>query len=1125
MFLLAQQTHRMLVSYHPRIGHLYVPNQKARIPHERGGYLVRTNAQGFRSDVDYAPQRQGKPRILVFGDSMTAGDGCENHERYTEHLGRLLSAEVYNYGLSGSGTDQQTLILEELAAGVDADLIVLAVYIDNVERVLSTHRVSIDSATGRKLLVPKPYFELVDGELAVRQQPVPRDRPDAGLAWEHHFPSMPGLAMLYSQLRGVPVEPANMTPITRAASDVMERLQGQPLFDQLVRFAAPRSWDDIRPFRPWIQRMLGFRPCSAHYDEPTSDGSRLLRAIIARFVEAARPRPVLLMPIPVRYYCQIPSAASYQAFFADTARDLGCEHLDLLGELARLPFDERKRISFPIDPHFSPEGHEQVARVLARHIQDRGLLPARSANAPASSAKAAGGVVAQPRHARPREKYILGISCFYHDSAACIVRDGEVVAAAEEERFSRVKNDRGFPRQAINFCLEEANVALTDLAAIAYYDDSALAFERVLSSAAAAGRSAREQWAAMLPSWLSTKLRIAEVLEHELAYRGLVLENLHHRSHAASAFFPSPFEEAAILTIDGVGEWSTASIGVGRGSELRLLQEMRFPHSLGLLYSAFTQFTGFKVNSGEYKMMGLAPYGEPRYVDRILQNLVEIRDDGSIRLNLEYFTFFGEDTITNARFAALFEGPARDPAARITRREMDLARSVQVVIEEAVLKMAAHARRLTSASKLCMAGGVALNCVANGRILREGPFDEIWIQPAAGDAGGALGAALDAYHSYFGQPRRPASSPGSAQRGSYLGPAFSSSEVEAFVQTHGLPCERLEPSSRAARVAELLASGRVVGHFSGRAEFGPRALGARSILGDARSGEMQVTLNRKIKYRESFRPFAPSVLAERAREYFECAGESPFMLLVAPLVEDKRKPFSRGSSEDLLEVVRAPRSDVPAVTHVDYSARVQTVTREAHPAYRAVIDAFAEKTGCPVIVNTSFNVRGEPIVNTPYDAYRCFMRTDMDALFIEDHLFLKEQQPPWPEKGGAYDEWASVGAPAPEQLTRPLERLFDRDFLPALADIAGGLATAGAATRSPADGRWERLDAATTYPRVLERRPAQPDAFGRAITGRWSSPELARALAPVIAKGVRIVGRVPHRAQREVVSDTMYVMF
>ncbi|XXX77378.1 carbamoyltransferase N-terminal domain-containing protein [Sorangium sp. So ce134] len=1118
MFLLAQQTHRMLVSYHPRIGHLYVPNQKARIPHERGGYLVRTNAQGFRADVDYAPRRQGKPRILVFGDSMTAGDGCENHERYTEQLGRLLSAEVYNYGLSGSGTDQQTLILEELAAEVEADLIILAVYIENVERVLATHRPAIDSATGRKVLVPKPYFELVDGELVVRQQPVPRDRPDAGLAWENHFPSMPGLAMLYSQLRGVPIEPANMPPLTRVASQMVERLQGQPLFDQLVRVAAPRSWDDMGLFRPWLQRTLGFRPYSAHYDGPTSEGSRLLRAIIARFVASARPRPVLLMPVPVRYYCQVPSAAGYQAFFAKMASDLGCEHLDLLGELARLPFDERKRLSFPIDSHFSPEGHRQVAGVLARHIEDRGLLPARSR-------PAALGAGAPRRRARPREKYILGLSCFYHDSAACLVRGGEVVAAAEEERFSRIKNDRGFPRQAVNFCLEEANIALSDLDAVAYYDDSALAFERILWSAAAAGGSGRSPWAAMLPSWLSTKLRIAEALEDELGYRGVVLENLHHRSHAASAFFPSPFEEAAILTVDGVGEWSTASIGVGKGAELHLLEETRFPHSLGLLYSAFTQFTGFKVNSGEYKMMGLAPYGEPRYVDRILRHLVEIRDDGSIRLNLDYFTFFGKDTITNARFAELFEGPARDPSARITRREMDLARSVQVVIEEAVLKMAAHAHRLTSASKLCMAGGVALNCVANGRILREGPFDEIWIQPAAGDAGGALGAALDAYHSYFGRPRRPASSPGSAQRGSYLGPAFSSSEIEAFVQTHNLPCERLDPVSRAARVAELLASGQVVGHFSGRAEFGPRALGARSILGDARSSEMQVTLNRKIKYRESFRPFAPSVLAERASDYFECAGESPFMLLVSPLAEDKRKPFSRGSSEDLLEVVRAPRSDVPAVTHVDYSARVQTVTGETHPAYRAVIDAFAEKTGCPVIVNTSFNVRGEPIVNTPYDAYRCFMRTDMDALFIEDYLFLKGQQPPWPEEGGAYDEWASVGTSAPEHLTRPLERLFDSDFLPAIAGIKGDLPEVGSSTPSPADGRWEPLDGATDYPRVLEKRPAQPDAFGRAITGAWSSPELARALAPVISKAFRVVRRLPHRAQREVVSDTMYVMF
>jgi len=587
---------------------------------------------------------------------------------------------------------------------------------------------------------------------------------------------------------------------------------------------------------------------------------------------------------------------------------------------------------------------------------------------------------------------ILGVSAFYHDSAACLVRDGEIVAAAQEERFTRRKHDAGFPRHAIESCFNEGGVtAGAGLDLIAFYEKPFLKCDRLLSTYLACAPFGLRSFLKAVPLWMKQKIWIKETIRNELQFEGPIIFPEHHESHAASAFFPSPFENAAILTIDGVGEWTTTSVGRGEGNRIKLLADLRFPHSLGLLYSAFTYYLGFRVNSGEYKVMGLAPYGEPEFRDLILSELIDLKDDGSFRLNLRYFDFMVGLKMTNAAFDRLFGGPPRKPEAELTQRHMNIARSIQVVTEEVMLRLACHAHALTGARNLCLAGGVALNCVGNSRILHEGPFEQIWIQPAAGDAGGALGAALLGWHHYHGQPRK-VSGAGDTQRGSFLGPAYDAAE---FLKHAAIPHEEMDEDALMSRVARLLEDGKVIGWLQGRMEFGPRALGNRSILGDARSTEMQETLNLKIKFRESFRPFAPSVLRERVGDYFELNQESPYMLLVAPIKESLRlNGPGQGAGDDFMVRLKTPRSSLPAVTHVDYSARVQTVAAQDNPRFHRLLSEFEKNTNCPVLVNTSFNVRGEPPVCTPEDAFRCFMRTEMDYLVLENFLLDKAQQNP-----------------------------------------------------------------------------------------------------------------------------------
>ncbi len=595
---------------------------------------------------------------------------------------------------------------------------------------------------------------------------------------------------------------------------------------------------------------------------------------------------------------------------------------------------------------------------------------------------------------------ILGISAYYHDSAAALVVDGDIVAAAQEERFSRKKHDARFPVNAVNYCLAQAGRKLNDIDYIVFYDKPLVKFERLLETYLAYAPHGVRSFFSAMPVWLKEKLYLKNLLKQELADIGgckkkelpALLFTEHHQSHAASAFYASPFEQAAVLCMDGVGEWATTSVWAGNGNELTPKWEIDFPHSLGLLYSAFTYYTGFKVNSGEYKLMGLAPYGQPLYVDLILDNLLDLKPDGTFRLDMRYFNYATGLTMTNENFDDLFKGPPRKPESPVTQREMDIAASIQHVTEEVVLRLGKTVHREMGSDYLCLAGGVALNCVANGRLLREGPFKDIWIQPAAGDAGGAVGAALAVWHQYVNEARTV--NGWDKMKGSYLGPHFSNDEIRASLDAAGARYTYLEDDKLLPRLAEIIAAENVVGWFQGRMEFGPRALGGRSIIGDARSPRMQSKMNLKIKYRESFRPFAPAVTAERVSKYFQLDRPSPYMLLVAPVTENLRIPMT--STQDKLfgiEKLNVPRSHIPAVTHVDYSARVQTVHKETNPRFHELLRLFEEQSGCAVMVNTSFNVRGEPIVCTPEDAYRCFMRTEMDYLVLENFLLAKADQP------------------------------------------------------------------------------------------------------------------------------------
>jgi carbamoyltransferase len=1100
----------MVIQHDPDVGHRFVPNLKVRLPGGDGGYFVVTNSAGFRSDSDFERRRGTLPRILMFGDSYTAGDNVPNADRYSDKLAALLGAEVQNYGVSGTGTDQNLLIYRKFAREVEADLVIVCVQIDSFHRIQVSHRPSIDRTSGRNVLIPKPYFELVDGKLLLRQVPVPKERPLASpdsLEMEKGRQEDSWKEFVHKSYLKIPY-------LKEVRHSKAFRDFGDRLIAEFYRIKRVHPYPDI--------------------ESPETPGWRLMEAILRQFITEVAPTPVMIVPIPSIDFYVYGVEPVYQKLFArldDPAH--GVHVADVSTTLIRLPHEVRETLRFLHGGHFTPLANTYVANDMAKFIRQRKLIGGiKPVVGPAQDGQAV------PRKTEP--VYILGISCYYHNSAAAIIRDGEIVAAAEEERFTRVKNDRRFPHSAINYCLEEAGIGQQALSAVVYYDNAALTFERLCHSLMAVDRGPAERmWMKIMPSWLRLKLHFPKFIREHLRYDGPILQGVHHRSHAASCFYPSPFERAAILTVDGVGEWATATIGRGDGGSIRLLKEMRFPHSLGLLYSAFTQFTGFKVNSGEYKMMGLAPYGEPVYAQRILDNLIDLKADGSVELNLKYFGFLQEDQMTSREFGDLFDGPRRKPESKITRREMNLARSIQAVTEEAMLRMARTAKQLTGEDRLCLAGGVALNCVANGRLLREGPFKDLWIQPAAGDSGCAVGVALDAYHSYFGKERTLRADGRPKQGGSFLGPSFSDDEIRCYLETFGYPYQYLAGEERPSFLAKCLTEGKVVGHFAGRLEFGPRALGARSILGDPRNTDMQASLNLRIKFRESFRPFAPAVLAEEAGCYFELDRESPYMLLVAPVREARRLPLdtSIDATDDLLPVVRRLRSDIPAVTHVDYSARIQTVRREDHPEYYDLIDAFRKQTGYSVVVNTSFNVRGEPIVCTPQDAYRCFMRTDMDVLALGNFILVKGAQPVWPEGMGEGLENEDVSPAAvtesyPDELIGKLHKIFDDAFWPAAVKCKESASVLIDPNFRRTSSTWTDVDepgdlrSRFALPPQFDSMKPDPTGFAASLAQTWSGGVATEELRSVIAGLIKVGLEHPLGAEAsEQVSESVYVMF
>lgn len=928
-------THRSLLRYDKHIGHLFTPNLSMRQPYSEKPYYIRTNQQGFRANFDYEPPREGERRIAFVGDSYTAGDGVANEKRFSDLASDALGAQSYNFGLSGSGVDQQYLIYRQAAEEYRPDLLVLSPHISDISRNLLEARISVDGQTGKQIMVPKPYFTVENGTLEQHNVPVPKDR----------------------------------QPVDESESQEKLFQPGEFVRDVFHKFVPEKVKEELL--------KLQFSKQHGGYESEDDERWVLMRLLLENIIERAGDIPIILAPLP---YHRINKNPDYKERFTTLADRFDNVHfVDVLDKFAAVA--DTDSLYFAKDAHYSEYGHRVIADALVDTIRCKNLLP-EAPTTPASPVKQEAN----------KSNYILGISAFYHDSASALIKDGKIVAAAQEERFTRNKNDASFPSRAINYCLEEAQISMDDLDAVVFYDHPYVTFERIVASQLSVYPEGGELWREAFPRWVQTKMHIPDLIRAELDWAGDLFFTKHHLSHAASAFYPSPYRKAAILTVDGVGEWATATIGLGEGNEIKLLKEMSFPHSVGLLYSAFTYYTGFRVNEGEYKLMGLAPYGEPVYADLIKEKIVDIHEDGSITLNMEYFDFQKKARMINEKFEKLFGQPARRADQDISKHTRNVAQSIQVVVEEIISKMAKHAREITGADYLCLAGGVALNCVANGKLLRENVFEDVWIQPAAGDAGGALGAALALFYEKYNTNQTERKEGEVDQRGSYWGPSFSDDEIESYLETFDYQYQRLPAAERNEVVARYLAEQKIVGHFSGRVEFGPRALGARSILGDPRSESAQSTLNLKIKFRESFRPFAPSVLEERTSDYFELDRPSPYMLLVAPVNPDRCIPREEGYEHDLIKIVNRKRSDLPAITHIDYSARVQSVNPDMNPVYYEVIKEFEKKTDYGVVINTSFNVNGEPIVCTPHDAVTCFMTTNMDVLVMNDFILVKEEQ-------------------------------------------------------------------------------------------------------------------------------------
>jgi len=929
-----QLTHRTLIQYDKTIGHQFIPNIVMRQPYSEKPYYVKTNSQGFRSNFEYEKIRTNNElRIGYIGDSFTAGEGVANEKRFSDIVSKAFNAKSYNFALSASGTDQQYLIYKNIASDFEHDVLVISPHIINIYRNLLSSRISVESQTGKEILVPKPYFTIEEGELVQYNVSVPIEREIVHGFSEKH----------------------KIFKINETLSKVFRKYIPKQLKEELKKIQSIEHQGYANENDPrWI----------------------LMRHLLEGIINLAGDIPIILAPLP---YHEIHRNPDYRDRFKNLAKKYdNVTFVDILEKFKKI--QNTDDLFFVKDSHYSELGHQIISDKIIEVIKQKGILKSYKQS------------IIQKKILK-KSKYIIGVSAFYHDSSCALIKDGEIIAAVQEERFTRIKNDSSFPSKAINYCLEEARISVDDVEAIVFYDNPYITLERIIASQITAFPNGSKLWKELFPKWVQTKLHIPDIIRTTLNYSGTIDFALHHLSHAASTYYPSPFSNSAILTIDGVGEWATATISLGVGNEIKILKEMNYPHSVGLLYSAFTYYTGFKVNEGEYKLMGLAPYGEPTYVELIKKEIVKINEDGSIQLNMEYFGFQEELCMINEKFENLFGGPPHDSKNEITKRIRDIAKSIQVVTEEIVIKMAKHAKQITGAENLCLAGGVALNCVANGKLLLENIFKNIWIQPAAGDSGGALGAALALYYKRFNVNNKNKEVGSSIQGGSCLGPSFSNDEIKAHLDSFGYKYIHLNSKKRNKILAKYISEGKIVGHFLGRMEYGPRALGARSILADPRSETAQSILNLKIKFRESFRPFAPSVLEEDIYKFFNLHQPSPYMLIVANVNDDRCiKKKKRDKENDLIKIVNQKRSDLPAITHIDYSARIQSVNKEDHSIYYDLIKEFKELTGYGVIINTSFNVNGEPIVCTPKDAVRCFMKTDMDILIMNNFLLLKKDQ-------------------------------------------------------------------------------------------------------------------------------------
>ena len=928
--------YRQIITYHPTLGHLYVPNQKVRVKYGSDAYFLESDHLGFRNSKN---KPKGKFKLLVLGDSYTAGDGVCNEDRFTDLLAKQFDLEVINLAVNGYGVDQQVLVYETYKDQIDHDAVLFIPHLDDFFRNMKSAREG-KNRSGESIEIPKPYFELVNGELALRNQPVPRER---------------NVTQSSQAANGTAVD-SSLNSLKNKTKHLVNRLAGK----QLVGNVSYPELNDINS-KEWA---LG-------------------KALIAKLVELTGDKPLVMAVFPDNYVLSQNEPQYYHQAFKSFESDR-VSYLNLQEGLYTGFKSTQTDFFLPLCGHYTPYAHTTVANVLSESLASKFAWDKRTIDNLASNGN-------------QKNKYVLGISCFYHDSAAALLKDGVIIAAAQEERFTRKKHDPGFPSNAIHYCLEEAHISIHDLEAVCFYDSPAMTVERVLQNATVLD-DPNAYWA-MAGKSMYRKLLLPDLLKQYFDYSGKVYRTEHHASHAASAFYPSPHDDAAILVMDGVGEWACSTIAHGRGSKIEILKQQHYPHSIGLLYSAFTYYCGFKVNSGEYKLMGLAPYGKPKYADLIKEKVVRVNEDGSVVLNLDLFDFMKGEAMTNAAFDTVMGGPRREGETQITQREMDLAASIQVVTEEVVLKMARYARELTGSKYLTLAGGVALNCVANGKLLREGVFDDIWIQPASGDAGGAPGAALEYYYHYLHAGESKAKN--STQTHSNLGPKFSDDEVLAYLETNGFAYHKFDHDKREEQLGRFIADSKIIGHLDGRMEFGPRALGNRSIIGNPTDPEMQKKFNLKIKYRESFRPFAPIALEESLSDYFDIDRPSPFMLLVAPVKKELRREVEDLSeTEDMIQMVNQIRSELPSITHVDYSARLQSVngTDNENPAFHRLLLEAKKNSGYGVLINTSFNVRGEPIVCTPEDAYRCFMRTEMDVLVLGNYYLIKEEQPNWEEK-------------------------------------------------------------------------------------------------------------------------------